>query len=253
MEYLNGHIVALGKDTGVPTPINTRLCELVREAERAARGHPCLAPEEIADGLDGIDISGASGMLSMLLVALAAAMAVAPLHAMAAAATAVLSRLAWRHRIELAQRAARLCEHLRGMNATTLPPRTLLEYEAAAQRTLRPLGRVYYGYMDDEGSTARATRAAYDSIRLVPRIMRDVSTVDTTVEYFGCRLSMPVLVAPTAFHILADPDGGEVSTARGAGGAGAGYCYNFMLAARPYTQVIQQSGVKWLHMYLFQV
>jgi 2-dehydropantoate 2-reductase len=48
IEYLNGEIVALGKKAGVPTPLNSRLYELVRAAEAANTGHPNLSPEAIA-------------------------------------------------------------------------------------------------------------------------------------------------------------------------------------------------------------
>jgi 4-hydroxymandelate oxidase len=75
--------------------------------------------------------------------------------------------------------------------------------------------------------------------------------VDTSLTIFGQRLELPVLIAPSAFHVLACPEG-EIATARGAGAAGAGYCYNFMLASKHYTHVVKEAGVKWLHMYMFE-
>ena len=57
IEYLNGHVVSLGKQAGVATPVNARLCELVRAAEAAQRGHPNLSPEAIAQTLD-VDVDG---------------------------------------------------------------------------------------------------------------------------------------------------------------------------------------------------
>lgn len=56
IEYLNGYVVALGKKAGVPTPVNARLCELVRAAEAANTGHPNLSPEAIARTLD-VDVA----------------------------------------------------------------------------------------------------------------------------------------------------------------------------------------------------
>ena len=53
INFLNGHIVELGVAAGVPTPINERLCALVRAAEEAEVVPPSpLSPEQIADGLD---------------------------------------------------------------------------------------------------------------------------------------------------------------------------------------------------------
>ena len=61
IEYLNGEIVALGKKAGVPTPLNSRLYELVRAAEAANAGHPNLSPEAIAGAHAHVDVSFAKG------------------------------------------------------------------------------------------------------------------------------------------------------------------------------------------------
>jgi 4-hydroxymandelate oxidase len=45
--------------------------------------------------------------------------------------------------------------------------------------------------------------------------MVDVSAIDTSTSLLGTEIAFPVLVAPTAFHKLADPEG-EVATARAA-------------------------------------
>ena len=77
------------------------------------------------------------------------------------------------------------------------------------------------GYWDGgAGRTAAAASAAWEAVRLRPRVLRDVSTVDTALELLGSRLSTPVLVGPTALHGLAHPDG-EVATARGTAAAGS--------------------------------
>ena len=68
--------------------------------------------------------------------------------------------------------------------------------------------------------TLDANVAAFDRVRLRPRVLTDVSTVDTTVSVFGADFATPLGVAPTAYHRLVDPEG-EVATARGAGAAGA--------------------------------
>ena len=47
----------------------------------------------------------------------------------------------------------------------------------------------------------------------------DVSSVTTATTVLGTEVSLPVLVAPTAFQRMAHPDG-EAATARGAAAAG---------------------------------
>jgi len=44
--------------------------------------------------------------------------------------------------------------------------------------------------------------------RLRPRILVDVSSVDTSTTVLGFRISMPIMVSPTAHHKLAHPEGG---------------------------------------------
>lgn len=45
-------------------------------------------------------------------------------------------------------------------------------------------------------TTLRRNRMALDSIALRPRVLRDVSRVDASVEHFGRRLRLPVMLAP---------------------------------------------------------
>lgn len=49
---------------------------------------------------------------------------------------------------------------------------------------------------------------------LVPRVLRNVSTVDLSVSVLGETLSMPICVAATAMQRMAHPDG-ETATAKG--------------------------------------
>jgi 4-hydroxymandelate oxidase len=71
--------------------------------------------------------------------------------------------------------------------------------------------------------TLRANVAAWRRHTLLPRVLRDVSTVDTSVRVPGLpetTLATPIAVAPVAGQGLAHPDG-ERATARGAAEAGA--------------------------------
>ena len=91
---------------------------------------------------------------------------------------------------------------------------------AAAARLLSP---EVFDYLDagagDEVARAEACDA-WRRYRLRPRVLTDVTEVDTSVELLGTRLTTPVLVAPMAFHALAHPEG-ERATARGVAAAGS--------------------------------
>jgi 4-hydroxymandelate oxidase len=109
---------------------------------------------------------------------------------------------------------------------------SLRELESEARRRLDPAVYDFFAGGADDEITLRSNETAFARIGLVPRVLRrlgdavrseprDVLTanIDLEVTLLGCRASMPVLVAPTAFHRLAHPDG-ECATARAAAAAG---------------------------------
>ena len=100
-----------------------------------------------------------------------------------------------------------------------MDPINLYEYEAIAQAKLTPMAYDYYASGAHDEITLRENHAAYDRIPLRYRVLRDISRRTTATTVLGHQLSMPIIVAPTAFHKLAHPDG-EVATVRAAGSAG---------------------------------
>lgn len=71
-------------------------------------------------------------------------------------------------------------------------------------------------------TTMRRNRMALDEIAFRPRVLRNVATVDTSVEAFGRRLRLPVMLAPVGALELFDPLAGA-AVARGAGTFGAAH------------------------------
>ena len=94
------------------------------------------------------------------------------------------------------------------------------ELERRARRLLPADAYDYYAGGSGRGATLRASAEAWREVWLAPRILRDVTAVDTTVTVPGGTLPSPIGVAPTAYHGLAHPDG-ELATAAGAARAGA--------------------------------
>jgi (S)-2-hydroxy-acid oxidase len=90
---------------------------------------------------------------------------------------------------------------------------TIAELEQHAYVRMDKLTREYYNEGADSGSTLRENTAAYEKYRIRPRVLRDVSAVDTSVNIFGYKNSIPLGVAPTAMQCLAHSDG-ELGTAR---------------------------------------
>jgi 4-hydroxymandelate oxidase len=100
-----------------------------------------------------------------------------------------------------------------------MPTVDLEGLHARAAAVLDPAARAYI----DRGSGADVTRdanvAAWQRLRLRPRVLRDVATVRTETTLLGLAVSAPVVVAPTAMHQLACAEG-ERATARAAAAAG---------------------------------
>jgi 4-hydroxymandelate oxidase len=130
-------------------------------------------------------------------------------------------------------------------------PLNLDEYEAAARARLPAMVYDYYAGAADDEITLRANRSAYGEIFLRPRVLQDVGTVDTSLELLGERLSVPILLAPTAFQKLADPQG-ELAPARAARSGGS-LLVASTLSTTPIEDVARAAGGPfWFQLYVYR-
>ncbi len=97
--------------------------------------------------------------------------------------------------------------------------RTVAEFEAVARERLDPAHYDYFAGGAQDEITLRENETAFRKLRLVPRVLRGSDKRDLSLTLLGTPSSMPILVAPTAFHRLAHRDG-ELATARAAARAG---------------------------------
>ncbi len=124
------------------------------------------------------------------------------------------------------------------------------DYEVLAQTRLKkPVWDYYAGGSNDE-ITIRANREAFERIRLRPRFLVDVSTIDTHTTVLDTPVSMPILVAPTAYQCMAHPEG-ECDTVRGAGAADT-----LMIASTVATRSLEEiaaaaTGPLWFQLYMY--
>jgi len=87
--------------------------------------------------------------------------------------------------------------------------------ERAAQRVMSRRAWAYVAGSAGQQRTARANREALDRWRLVPRVLRDVSSRSTEVEVLGQRLPSPLVLAPVGVLEMASR-GADVAVARAA-------------------------------------
>ncbi|MFI6386564.1 alpha-hydroxy acid oxidase [Nonomuraea sp. NPDC050547] len=124
----------------------------------------------------------------------------------------------------------------------------LRDFEDVAREKLDPVYYDYFAGGAQDEVTLAANEAAFRRLALVPRILRGHGPPRLAGRVLGCESSMPVLLAPTAFHRLACPEG-EAATARAAREAGV-----IMIAAMLSTITIEEiaaaGGTLWFQLYI---
>lgn len=100
---------------------------------------------------------------------------------------------------------------------------TLDDFEALAQQHMTHAAYEYVAGGAGSGITVSENRTAFNRIRLNPRVLVDVTKIDTTLKLFGRRHEYPILLAPAGYHKLVHPDG-EIETVAGANLAEATLC-----------------------------
>ena len=124
------------------------------------------------------------------------------------------------------------------------------QLERLAQAQLTPMAYDYIaGGADDEWTLAENTRA-FRRWQLVPRMLVDASAASTTTTVLGTPVSLPVLVAPMAFHGLCHPDG-ELATARGVKAAGTVMIAS-TVANRSLEEIAAEEVARWFQLYVFK-
>jgi lactate 2-monooxygenase len=125
----------------------------------------------------------------------------------------------------------------------------LTRLEAEAEKVMRPEAFAYIAGGAGTGATMRANRAAFDRHRIVPRMLRDASRRDTSVELLGRRLAAPFLLAPIGVAEMAHSDA-DLATARAAAGEGVPMVFSNQ-ASVPMERVADELGdsPRWFQLY----
>ena len=127
-------------------------------------------------------------------------------------------------------------------------PLNLRDFEDLARERVPPGPFAYYAGGAMDGVTLAENEAAFARRRLRPRVLIDVSTIDTTATLLGAKVAQPFGVAPTALHALAHPDG-ECATARAAAEAGVLFCASTS-ASRSLEEIAAAcDGPRWFQFY----
>jgi lactate 2-monooxygenase len=95
----------------------------------------------------------------------------------------------------------------------------------------------------------RENRAAFERWRIVPRMLRDVASRDTSVEVLGTRLPSPFVLCPIGVLEMAHPDA-DVAVARAAATEGIPFVFSSQ-ASRPMEETARAMGEepRWFQLY----
>jgi 4-hydroxymandelate oxidase len=129
-------------------------------------------------------------------------------------------------------------------------PLNTADFERLAEERLDPGTWGYYAGGAGDEVTLGENVAAFRRWTLRPRVLVDVAEVSSVTTVLGHEVSMPLLVAPTAFQRLAHADG-EVATARAVAAARTIMCLSSYATASP-AEVAATGGGLWYQLYLFE-
>ncbi|WP_026423507.1 alpha-hydroxy acid oxidase [Actinokineospora inagensis] len=129
-----------------------------------------------------------------------------------------------------------------------MKPVDVADYAANAETTLAPDVLGYLNGGSGAEWTLRANAAAWDRIRLRPRVLVDASACDTRAELLGSALAAPIGVAPMAYHRLVHPEG-ELATVRAAGAAGALFVSSIFASTDLAEIAAAATGPLWMQLY----
>jgi L-lactate dehydrogenase (cytochrome) len=120
--------------------------------------------------------------------------------------------------------------------------------KAAARRWPQGVRDYVEGGADGEVSLRR-NRAAFQRYELVPKVLRDVSAVDTSSVVLGSPATMPLALGPTGYTRMMHPDG-ETAVARAA--ARAGVPYTIATMSTVALEELPTDGEQWFQLYMWR-
>ncbi|MHB8490158.1 MAG: alpha-hydroxy acid oxidase [Candidatus Dormibacteria bacterium] len=123
----------------------------------------------------------------------------------------------------------------------------LVEYELAARENLTHAAFDYIAAGAGDELSLEESRAAWRRYRLRPRIFRGGAAPDLSTDVLGTHLTMPLVVAPTAYQRVAHAEG-EVEMARGVSAADG-----LMVVTTRATRVLEEIAAELRGPWWYQV
>ena len=120
----------------------------------------------------------------------------------------------------------------------------------AKRRLPRAVFDFYDGAAEDE-TTLAENRAAFERVRIAPKMLTGVEKIDTSTDLLGARVNLPIAVGPTGGVGFGWPRG-DVGVARAAAAAGIPYTLSTMATSSIERIAREAGGRLWFQAYIFR-
>ncbi|KDO36497.1 hypothetical protein CISIN_1g024846mg [Citrus sinensis] len=130
-------------------------------------------------------------------------------------------------------------------------PVNLNEFQELARLALPKMYYDFYAGGAEDEHTLKENVEAFHRITFRPRILVDVSRIDLSTTILDYKISAPIIIAPTALHKLANPEG-EVATARAAASCNTIMVLSFTSSSSIEEVAASCNAVRFYQLYVFK-
>ncbi|XP_017977970.1 PREDICTED: peroxisomal (S)-2-hydroxy-acid oxidase GLO4 isoform X2 [Theobroma cacao] len=130
-------------------------------------------------------------------------------------------------------------------------PVNVNEFQELARQALPKMYYDYYSGGAEDQHTLKENVEAFHRFTILPRVLVDASRIDLSTTVLGYKISAPIMIAPTAMHKLAHPEG-EVATARAAAA-----CNTIMILSYMSTCTVEEvasscKAIRFFQLYVYK-
>ncbi|XP_043693785.1 peroxisomal (S)-2-hydroxy-acid oxidase GLO4-like isoform X1 [Telopea speciosissima] len=128
-------------------------------------------------------------------------------------------------------------------------PVNVNEFQELARKALPMMYYDFYTSGAEDEYTLKENLEAYRRITILPRALVDVSRINLSTTVLGYKIAAPIIVAPTAKHKLAHPEG-EVATARATAASNTIMVLSFMSTCSMEEVAASCSAIRFFQLYV---
>ncbi|KAK4427419.1 Peroxisomal (S)-2-hydroxy-acid oxidase GLO4 [Sesamum alatum] len=130
-------------------------------------------------------------------------------------------------------------------------PVNVSEFQELARLALPKMFYDFYAGGAEDQHTLEENVKAFQRIFIRPRVLIDVSRIDTSTTIMGYNTLAPIMIAPTAMHKLAHPEG-EVATARASANANVIMVLSFNSTCTIEEVASSCNAVRFFQLYVYK-